>query len=188
MDPSNRAERLRDLGLLPPAADPAELARRAEAKRPELLASAPASALLGEAGQLLEIEPDAAASLSGYEEVLRRVVAFCGDPEAVADVKAKVLTEKELHSGGEPDDGLVVSLSFRLGGSKTEVEITHYPDLIDLGFLGEVDRWLVRRKSARRLCPVVEALDDVARYLFAEPALVDRAYEEGLITEPEAVE
>ena len=60
-------------------------------------------------------------------------------------------------------------MRFRLDGEAHELEISHYPDLIDLSFVAEIESHLAKIKEPRRLCPILELMDDTARYVFIEP-------------------
>ena len=72
-------------------------------------------------------------------------------------------------------------LSFRINGTRTEAEVTHFPDMIDLSFLAEIEHALNRLKIPRRLCPLCEVDDGVARYLFVDPVRVEQAEAQRLL-------
>lgn len=182
-----RAKRLQKLGFFETENEQElkELVKEATDIFGEVAEEAPATAILTVAGAVLEIEPEAAATLDGYAAILEEVAEFCEEAFAVSDVKADLVEGKSVSSGEDGDASPIVRLRFRLDGQSREVEVTHYPDLVDLSFLSEVEIHLEKIKSKRRLCPLVELMDDVARYLFVEPSVMEKAEESELITAPD---
>ena len=182
-----RAKKLQKLGFFEVENDQElkEIVTEASEIFGEAAEEAPATAILTAAGAVLEILPEAAAELDGYAAILEEIAEFCEDAFAVTDVKADLVDGKSvpLGDGGEPSP--IVRLRFRLDGQSREVEVTHYPDLVDLSFLSEVDIHLDKIKSKKRLCPLVELMDDVARYVFIEPAIMENAEEKEIITAPD---
>ena len=178
-----RAKKLIDLGFFEGIEDidAKSLVQEAQEELGDMLEEAPATALLLVGGAVLEIEPDAAAELEGYATVLAEVQEFCGDAFEISGVRAEFVKDKVVMSAGE-ESGRVVSLRFRIDGESRELEVTHYDDMIDLGFLGEINGWLERISHPERLCPLVELMDDVARYVFVKPEAMDKAELDEIIT------
>ncbi len=171
-----RAKALKKLGFLPEDSDPAALVARAEASDEVDIKEAPASALLLVAGRLLELPADAAPELGDYEKMLAKVAAFCDGRIALSRVRARFVErefEDEVQAETEPD--AVVELKFRLDDTEYESELVHDPELVDVSFMNEFDDHLESIGEDRRLCPLVELMDDTARYVFHLPEKVEEA-------------
>lgn len=162
----------------------ATLVAEVAAELSDLAEVAPATALLLAGGAVLEIEPEAAAQLDGYAAVLAEVQEFCGDAFEISNVRAELVKDKSVLSAGE-EDGQVVSLRFRINGESHEIEVTHYTDMIDLSFLGEINAWLERAGIPQRLCPLLELMDDMARYVYIAPEVMEQAELEEVISAPD---
>lgn len=182
-----RARKLQKLGFFETENDQElqEIVREAQEIFADDIESAPATAILAAAGAVLEIYPDAAADLDGYAAILEEVAEFCEDTFEVSEVKAELVDGKAVSSGADGEPSAVVRLRFRIDGQSREVEVTHYPDLVDLSFLSEVEIHLEKIRSPRRLCPLVELMDDVARYVFVAPAVMEKAEETEVISAPD---
>lgn len=190
MDLAARAESLRKLGFFDGLKKDLANARICEEARRShtaaIEAGAPATALLLAAGVVLVIPEDAAPAPEHYAAVLQRIAAFTRGALAVSEVQARLLDDRRIRAGEDDEEGRILSLSFKINGRKTETEITHYPDLIDLSFLAEFEHALVRMKHPRRLCPLIELPID-AHFLFVEPQKMDQAIARGLIN-PDGLE
>ena len=188
MNLKTRAKRFLEMGFFEGAEEdpqPEALAREAERLFPEMIGEAPATALLLAAGLVLEIEADAAEELDGYRQVLNDLNVFCEGATEIAYERAEFVKGKRLSAGGDENAGRVVRLRFRLDGEAHELEISHYPDLIDLSFVAEIESHLAKIKEPRRLCPILELMDDTARYVFIEPEKMQKAEEEEVISAPD---
>lgn len=137
----------------------------------------PATAILSAAGLLLEIPADSAEQPEDYADILEQVSEFCG---------AFRLGNVKLNPGGETTaEGELFELKYELDGRRYETEILHDPEQVDLGFMVEIEQHLEAIREPRRLCPVVEIMDDTARYVFLDPEIVEQAELDEIIGAPD---
>ena len=196
MNLQQRAAALQQLGFFAPEEDLKALVQRAQNVDGVDAKEAPATALLMAGGRLLEILADEAVELADYEVLLKKIETFCGGAFTVSDVSAEEMEEWVEEGEGEDeaedaedaegeDFSFPVRLLFRVDGHACEAHVTHGSDLVDLTFLTEIDEALARKKESRRLCPLVELMDDTSRYVFIEPVKMDTAEEKDLFAAPD---
>lgn len=178
-----RAKALKAHGFLDgePAVEPEELVRIVEEDPPCDPEEAPATSLLLAAKRVLEIPADAAVEPEEFEQLLAAIQTFCGDAFTVTEVRATVKEGPDSEAG--PAE--LLRLRFKLDGRGHDCELILDEEMVDLGFLHEIDTHLGAIGEARRLCPIVELMDDTARYVFIEPEKMERAELEQVIDSPD---
>lgn len=195
-----RARALQKLGFLPAAADLPALVTKAQKDPLHDARQAPATALLAAAGVLLSIEPETPEDTAGFRALLERIAQFCGGCFTVSAVETRFLElEEDAEDDAEQDEDVeaadlptiaeeaagVIELSFRLDREPVSVELAWYDDMLDLSFLNEIEEHLARIGESRRLCPIVELMDDTARYVFHDPEKVEQAELDEVIAAPD---
>ncbi len=212
MSLKKRAEELIALGLLRnDGGKPAEeIARTAEAGRYEIK-DGPATALFAAAGELLEIPYEDQNDPPDYEAFLRVVEKFCQNAFKVEKVKTSVRSldmvefededepegdihgdydaEDEEFEAVDPDDELtpegVLELEVVIDGKAYQDQLVYIHSIVDVDFLNCVDRHLQAIGSKKRICPIVEVLDETARYVFAEHQAMEKAELDEIIAAPD---
>jgi hypothetical protein len=208
-----RAKALKALGFLTQAEDLNELVKDAQAGDYDVQ-QAPATALLAAAGDVLEIPLEALEDLEDYEGILMAVEEFCGDLFHIEDIEIlegpEVLTDAdedseddagELETSEEDDDDdddedgdagediletvPTITLRFKIDGTRVSANLVAQEGEVDLSFFQLIDEHLQERGDDRRLCPLVEVMDDTARFVFADPAKVEQAELDEIISAPD---
>lgn len=186
MNLTTRAKALQELGFFPANLPIADLVSRAETETGINPNDAPATAILLAAGRVLEISADAATELEDYAALLEKIAAFCNGAFTVANVHAALTDSPQAYGDDEEPEGVEgVLLDFSLDGKKVRSELTNFDDLLDLSFLNEIEERLQEKGEPRRLCPLVELMDDTARYVFIDPEKMEQAELKEIIAAPD---
>jgi hypothetical protein len=157
---------------------------------------APATALLIAGGQVLAIAPEDFTSAEQIPGILAKFQAFCGNAFSIGSVTVKSLGVQQLPIEADEDDDLepgeelmveeeVLSITMVIDGVSVVTEVTRLDEMIDLGFVGDLQDCLEAKGDGRQLCPLVELMDETARFLFADPEKVEQAELEEIITAPD---
>ncbi len=183
MELLERARALKEIGFFGPGLteSPEELCRMVEEDPPCDPDHAPATALLLAAERVLEIPAEAAMEPEDFEDLLARIQEFCGGVFTVSELRAVPMDGP----GGEAAPPRFIRLRFKLDNKRYETDLACYDDMVDLGFLQEIEEHLAGSGEPRRLCPLVELMDDTARYVFIEPEKMEKAELEQIITSPD---
>jgi hypothetical protein len=182
----DRAKALHRLGLLPGVAEkelPA-LVQRAENEIDVDAHVAPATALLLAADRLLELPTESDALIEEYAAIIEEIEAFC-EGAFVLDSMEIVAAEEDDEEEDDAASPRHILVRMWLDGKEYESELSFEEELVDLGFLEQIEQHLVSKGEKRRLCPVVELMDDTARFVFAEPAAVEQAELDEVISAPD---
>ncbi|MBI1289780.1 hypothetical protein GC173_00860 [bacterium] len=190
-----RARLLQELTLLPADADLAAVVAGAESGEVDAEV-APATALLVAAGVVLTVGPDDLSKAEDIPAIIRRFQAFCGNIFKVTDIKVESLGVVELDSkdmlGDDPDLGEeftveeeTIGVTMTIDGKVYESEVTRLDDMIDLGFVNDLQDHLDEMGETRQICQLVEWMEDDPRFLFADPAKVEEAESREIITAPD---
>ncbi len=185
MNLKERAEKLIQLGFFEGASAPysaEELSSKAESDGHIDPQEGPASALLLAGERLLEIPANAAGAIEDYGDLLESIEDFCLQTFQLGEIRAEFV---EVERDVQEIPGAAVRLRFRLDDHLYETTLMHDPELIDLAFLNEIENHLETIGEPRRLCPIVELMDDTARYVFVEPSIMEEAEITEVISAPD---
>ncbi len=183
MELLERANALKELGFFGAGLteSPEELCRKVEDTPPCDPEHAPATALLLAAEMVLEIPAEAAMEPEDYEDLLVQIQDFCAGVFIVSEVHASLMEGP----ASDAAPARLIRLRFKLDGQRYECELACDDDMVDLGFLHEIEKHLAAKGEPRRLCPLVELMDDTARYVFIEPEIMEKAELEQVISSPD---
>ena len=177
MELIERASALQRLGLIDATEDPKALAAKAMASKDLVNAEkAPATALLLAAGKVLEL--GAEAEEIGPEDYAEAIAATAEFLRGVVTIEGVVVKEDE-------DDPSQFSVKMTVNGERTGISVQDLGDMLDLAFLIPIASHLEEKGEKRILCPLVELMDDTARYILADPAAVEKAELDEVITAPD---
>lgn len=192
-----RARLLKTLGLLPADANLEAVVAAAEAGELDVEV-APATALLVAGGVTLSVGPEELCTADDIPAVIRRFQAFCGNIFQITDIKVESLGVTVLDADSQyadpqddPDDEPIsleeetLRIVMVIDGKSYESEVTRLEDMIDLGFVNDLQDHLELIGETRQICQLVEWLDDDPRFLFVEPDKVEEAELREIITAPD---
>jgi len=193
-----RARLLKALGLLPANADLSAIVSKAEAGDIDV-EMAPATALLVAGGVVLTIAAEELTAARDIPAVVRRFESFCGNVFKVSDVQVRSLgvsqhdasdyvNEDDLEEGEELPatfEEEAIEVRITIDGTTYESEVTRLDDMIDLGFVTELQDHLESIGEKRQICQLVEDVDDDPRFLFVEPEKMEEAELREIITAPD---
>lgn len=131
----------------------------------------PATGLLRESGELVEVHPEAHTSVRSAREVIEALSAIIG---TVVPVKGLKVTRGPMQ---------ILQAEYEVGIAHVQLLLVGTPPFVAV--LEFFERELVRLGDRRRLCLITESLDDVDRYVFADPDIVWQAEEQELFAAPD---
>jgi hypothetical protein len=188
-----RAKLLQAIGFLEQGADLAAIVAAAESG--EIDAEyGPATALLVAAGKVLEIRAGELSQPEDIPGIIERIRVFTGSRLTITDVSATSLGPLELEAYDEEEDegpspvdlsSERIAVRFRINGNPVETQVIRIEDSIDLGFIDDIQDHLDQLGEKRQICPLVELMDDTARFVFIEPAKMEEAELREVITAPD---
>lgn len=178
-----RAEKLRQLGFFGQCSKDQlrEILGRAE-DPDQILADpeeAPATALLEAAECLLEISDIPPEEVDDYIEALKKLEEFCDEAFSLEEVIVEVREEES------EEDEETLDLHLVLDDQTYDTVLKWTPDGIDLSFITLINSHLEKKGEVRRFCPLVELLDDTARFVFISPEVLEKAELDELVGAPD---